>query len=98
MKSPVRLPNIRTKASEYSLSVTSSGSFALTPPYPPRVNRTIEVFPGSGDKRNHWPTQEHKDYPLRWKNVEYKCTPVLKMKPNGGDRWAIKIDRFVKSE
>ena len=106
MKSPLRYPNVKTKAYEFNvclsdflspiitqLSSSSNGTFNITPPYPPRVNRSIEVSPAKGDKRNHWPTQEHKDYPLRWKNVEYKYTPVLRSKPHGGDRWTGKIER-----
>lgn len=96
MKSPERLPNVRTKSSEYTVGVSANGTYSLIPPYPPRVNRTIDVFPAKGDKRNHWPTQEHKQYPLKWKNVEYKYTPVLRMKPHGGDRWTGKIERVVK--
>ena len=94
MKSPERLPNIRTRAQEYMPGMSANGTFNLLPPYPPRVNRTIEVYPAKGDKRNHWPTQEHKNYPLRWKNVEYKYTPVLRMKPHGGDRWTSIIERI----
>jgi hypothetical protein len=97
MKSPERLPNVRTRAHEYSVSVSANGCVNLTPPYPPRVNRTIEVYPPKGDKRNHWPTQEHKEYTLRWKNVEYKYTPMLRMKPHGGDRWTGRIERVDKN-
>ena len=94
MKSPERLPNIRTRAREYTPGMSANGNFNMLPPYPPRVNRTIEVFPKKGDKRNHWPTQDHKDYPLRWKNITYKYTPILRMKPHGGDRWTGKIERI----
>ena len=98
MKTPERLPNVRTRSHEYSVSASSNGTFNLTPPYPPRVNRTIDVYPPKGDKRNHWPTQEHKEYKLRWKNVEYKYVPVLRMKPHGGDRWGGKIERLEKTK
>jgi len=97
MKSPERLPNIKTRSHEYTLGMSNNGTYNLIPPYPPRVNRTIEVTPSKGDKRNHWPTQEHKDYPLRWKNVEYKYTPILRMKPHGGDRWTGKVERIDHS-
>ena len=94
MKSPERLPNVKPRAREFNVSVSANGSFSLTPPYPPRVNRSIEVFPPKGDKRNHWPTQEHKQYKLRWKNVEYQYVPLLRMKPHGGDRWTARIERI----
>ncbi len=97
MKSPERLPNIKTRSHEYTLGMSNNGNYNLIPPYPPRVNRTIDVIPAKGDKRNHWPTQEHKDYPLRWKNIEYKYTPVLRMKPHSGDRWTGKIERIDHS-
>jgi hypothetical protein len=98
MKTPERLPNVRTRAEEYSVSVSSNGTFNLTPPFPPRVNRTINVYPPKGEKRNHWLTQEHKEYKLRWKNVEYKFTPVLRKKPHGGDRWTGRIERIEKDK
>jgi hypothetical protein len=94
MKTPERLPNIKTRPNEFSVSVSSNGNFNLIPPYPPRVNRSIEVYPPKGDKRNHWPTQEHKEYKLRWKNIEYKYVPTLRMKPHGGDRWTARIERI----
>lgn len=97
MKSPERLPNIKPRAREYIVGMSGNGTYNMMPPYPPRGNRSIEVSPAKGDKRNHWPTQEHKDYPLRWKNVEYKYTPVLRMKPHGGDRWTGTIERIDKS-
>jgi hypothetical protein len=97
MKSPERLPNIRLRPADYSVSVSANGTFGLIPPYPPRVNRTIEVHPPKGDKRNHWPTQEHKPYNLRWRNIDYKYTPVLRLKPHGGDRWTGRYERIVKS-
>jgi len=92
MKTPERLPNVRTRAEEYTVSVSSNGTFNLTPPYPPRVNRTIYVYPPKGDK------QEHKEYKLRWKNVEYKYTPVLRARPHGGDRWTGRIERIEKDK
>lgn len=94
MRSAERLPNTKTRPHEFSLGISSNGTYNLIPPYPPRVNRSIEVFPSKTDKRNHWPTKDHKDYPLRWKDVEYKYTPVLKMKPHGGDRWTGRIERI----
>jgi hypothetical protein len=97
MKSPERLANFRLRSEDFSVGVSANGAFNLLPPYPPRVNRTIEVYPPKGDKRNHWPTQEHKSYRLRWKNVEYEYTPVLRMKPNGGERWTGKFERKPSS-
>ena len=91
MKSPERLPNVRTRAREFTVAASATGTFNLIPPYPPRVNRSIEVYPS--DKRK--PAQVHKAFPLRWKNVEYQHTPVLRMGPHQGDRWT---GRFVRIE
>merc|ERR1719229_145654 len=91
-----RLPNVRLKSTDYEVCSGRDGSFNLMPPWPPRVNRTIEVTPPWGGKINPWPTHEHKKYPMRWKNIEYEYTPRLMRKPHGhsSQRWSGPVTRI----
>eukprot|EP00811_Abedinium_folium_P011763 NODE_20895_length_777_cov_3.655385.p1 GENE.NODE_20895_length_777_cov_3.655385~~NODE_20895_length_777_cov_3.655385.p1 ORF type:complete len:195 (+),score=30.55 NODE_20895_length_777_cov_3.655385:101-685(+) len=88
-----RLPNVKIRPYEYRLAPSCDGQFYLVPPYPPRVNRTIEPEPIRG---NPWPTTVHKSYPLRWKNIEYLYEPRLMRKPfaNGHQRWSGPVTRI----
>eukprot|EP00435_Cladocopium_sp_Y103_P045155 s2175_g12.t2 len=91
------LPNVRLKRFDYSLTIANDGSNHLRPPYPPRINRTIESRPQVGHKhKNPWPTREHKDYKLQWKNIEYVFVPELTRKPHGNPsrRWAGPVTRI----
>ena len=84
MKSPERFPNVRTRAREYTVGASANGNFNLIPPFPPRPNRSM----GGSDK----------SFPLRWKNVEYRCTSMLRLPPHGGDRWSTRFDRVEVSK
>ena len=79
-----RLPNVKLKSFDYSVSVAGDGTHHLRPPFPPRVNRTIDVEPQEAHKtKNPWPTKAHKDYKLKWRNIEYVFVPELTRKPHG---------------
>eukprot|EP00931_Biecheleriopsis_adriatica_P074306 TRINITY_DN48394_c0_g1_i1.p1 TRINITY_DN48394_c0_g1~~TRINITY_DN48394_c0_g1_i1.p1 ORF type:complete len:260 (-),score=25.05 TRINITY_DN48394_c0_g1_i1:46-783(-) len=93
-----RLPNIRLRSDDFSLSASHDGQFYLRPPYPPRVNRTIEVTPPWGAKENPWPTKVHKSYKMRWRNVEYVYVPQLTRKPHGSasQRWTGPVTRIER--
>lgn len=100
-----RLPNVQLRQHDYHLSASSNGQFYWRPPYPPRVNRTIPVSPdpdpGEGKKhKNFWPTQVHKQYPLKWRNIEYVYEPVLQRKPFGdpSQRWSGPVTRVVHTK
>ena len=34
-----------------------------------------------------YPNPEHKEYKMRWKDVEMTYTPTLNVKPHNGQRW-----------
>eukprot|EP00933_Yihiella_yeosuensis_P060441 TRINITY_DN63203_c0_g1_i1.p1 TRINITY_DN63203_c0_g1~~TRINITY_DN63203_c0_g1_i1.p1 ORF type:complete len:278 (+),score=25.32 TRINITY_DN63203_c0_g1_i1:42-836(+) len=91
-----RLPNIRYSSVDYQLAGSSDGQFYLRPPYPPHVNRTIEVTPPWGARKNPWPTTVHKQYRLRWRNIEYNYVPQLTRKPHGSasNRWTGPVTRI----
>mmetsp|Transcript_103311 Transcript_103311/g.267170 ORF Transcript_103311/g.267170 Transcript_103311/m.267170 type:complete len:215 (-) Transcript_103311:63-707(-) len=90
-----RLPNVRLKPYDFELSHSADGQFYWRTPYPPRVNRTIEVTPPWGARKNPWPTHEHKNYVMRWRNIEYVHVPQLTRKPHGQgrQRWAGPVTR-----
>mmetsp|Transcript_33911 Transcript_33911/g.93798 ORF Transcript_33911/g.93798 Transcript_33911/m.93798 type:complete len:186 (-) Transcript_33911:278-835(-) len=90
-----RLPNIRLTPDEYRLGASTDGQYYWRPPYPPKVNRTIEVLPPWGAKINPWPTKVHKTYKLRWRNIEYMYVPQLTRKPHGHalQRWTGPVTR-----
>mmetsp|Transcript_35352 Transcript_35352/g.77317 ORF Transcript_35352/g.77317 Transcript_35352/m.77317 type:complete len:193 (+) Transcript_35352:62-640(+) len=89
-----KLPNVKLRSSDFHLGPAANGDFGWRVPYPPRVNRTIPVCPLG--KRNPWPTQEHKSYPLRWRNIEYTYEPRLTRKPHGtaDQRWTGPVTRI----
>lgn len=91
---PKRLPNVKPRSYDFHVGPAANGFFYLKPPYPPRVNRTIDVNPPG--PKNHWPTKTHKDYPLRWKHIEYLYEPRLMRKPLGDGRlrWTGAVTRI----
>ncbi|CAK9026461.1 unnamed protein product [Durusdinium trenchii] len=95
-----RLPNVKLKRFDYSLTTSADGLFYLRPPYPPRINRTIECEPPGKAKKNPWPTTVHKDYKLKWKNIEYIFVPELTRKPHGTPqrRWTGPVTRVEHRE
>ncbi|CAE7566644.1 unnamed protein product [Symbiodinium sp. CCMP2592] len=90
-----RLPNVQLKRCDFRISTSNDGQFYLRPPFPPRINRTLDVEAPGKAKKNPWPTQVHKDYKLKWKNIEYVYVPQLMRKPFGGphQRWAGPVTR-----
>ncbi|PHJ22070.1 hypothetical protein CSUI_004087 [Cystoisospora suis] len=66
---------------DFSLVRSSNGTYRLLPPYPPRVNRTIEAYPPSSNRFYAL----NRDYRLQWKNIEYRYTPQLQPRPWGRD-------------
>ncbi|CAJ1328652.1 unnamed protein product [Effrenium voratum] len=113
-----KLPNVRLKRYDYSVTASKDGQFYLQPPYPPRINRTVQALakprsrakarlavgngpkdpkrPPWGAKKNPWPTTVHKDYKLKWRNIEYVFVPELTRKPHGSPsrRWAGPVKRI----
>eukprot|EP00439_Symbiodinium_sp_Y106_P071749 s921_g12.t6 len=90
-----RLPNVQLKRCDFRISTSNDGQFYLRPPFPPRINRTLDVEAPGKAKKNPWPTTVHKDYKLKWKNIEYVYVPQLMRKPFGGphQRWAGPVTR-----
>ncbi|CAE7308361.1 unnamed protein product [Symbiodinium necroappetens] len=91
-----RLPNVQLKRCDFRVSTSNDGQFYLRPPFPPRINRTLDVEAPGKAKKNPWPTTVHKDYKLKWKNIEYVYVPQLMRKPFGGphQRWAGPVTRI----
>mmetsp|Transcript_20088 Transcript_20088/g.44728 ORF Transcript_20088/g.44728 Transcript_20088/m.44728 type:complete len:169 (-) Transcript_20088:27-533(-) len=90
-----RKPNVKMRPDDFSLGVGSNGEFYYKAPWPPLVNRSLQ--PGKFDKRKGHSGEKHQDFPLRWKNIEYKYTPDLTTKPNQGKRWQGVINRIDHS-
>mmetsp|Transcript_71380 Transcript_71380/g.180508 ORF Transcript_71380/g.180508 Transcript_71380/m.180508 type:complete len:209 (-) Transcript_71380:78-704(-) len=90
-----RLPNVRLQHYDFDLTMSTGGQFHFRAPFPPRVNRTIEVKAPWGAHKNPWPTTEHKTYKMQWKNIEYVYEPRLMRKPHGhgGRRWSGPVTR-----
>nr|CEL78651.1 TPA: hypothetical protein BN1205_001085 [Toxoplasma gondii VEG] len=57
----------------------ADGGFHLVPPYPPRINRTVEPYPPSAG--NFY--ELNRQFKLQWKNVEYQFVPKLLPRPWG---------------
>ncbi|CAE8637169.1 unnamed protein product [Polarella glacialis] len=91
-----RLPNVRLSPGDFNIGASGDGQFYLRPPFPPRINRTIEVLPPWGAKKNPWPTLTHKNYKMRWRNIEYVYVPQLTRKPHGSAsmRWTGPVTRL----
>merc|ERR1719327_895595 len=63
--------------------------------YPPRTNRTIQVFNRQQSVPKWTKDIQHPTFPMRWKNIEYKFEPQLMRKPYGRKgRWGGAITRI----
>ncbi|SBT31080.1 conserved Plasmodium protein, unknown function [Plasmodium ovale wallikeri] len=62
-----KLPNKKTKSSEYEIIRTSNNTFTYSCPYPPNINYTLKPFPDSA--KNFY--YENRNYLMKYKNVQY---------------------------
>ncbi|CBZ56219.1 hypothetical protein NCLIV_066440 [Neospora caninum Liverpool] len=64
---------------DFAVARRADGGFHLVPPYPPRINKTIEPYPPSAG--NYY--ELHRHYKLKWKNIEYQYVPKMMPRPWG---------------
>jgi len=92
-----KYPNVRLKAGkgDYHMGPLVNGLWEWKVPYPPRINATADPWPRL-DKSNLYGKKPPLEYPMKWKNIEYKMIPQLARKPHAGiNRWKFNITRIV---
>eukprot|EP00397_Hematodinium_sp_SG-2012_P068318 GEMP01110270.1.p1 GENE.GEMP01110270.1~~GEMP01110270.1.p1 ORF type:complete len:150 (-),score=22.83 GEMP01110270.1:128-577(-) len=90
-----RYPNVAPKASrgDFHMGPQASGLWTWKAPYPPRVNVTTRPWPRLTKSIYNKPPPT--EYPMRWKNIEYKMVPQLTRKPHGRNKWKYDVTRIV---